>query len=266
MSCCDKHLLKTSLPRYKYPELVWKDISTAQRQFTDLYPSEKTFVFNDGTKQNLVQFEGTIPVPYKGNVYNIPVQLWLLDSHPYDPPMVYVRPTSTMNIRAGRYVDMNGKVDMPFLQQWKWPDSDLLGLIQILIVIFGEECPLFSKVIRPQVQTTQPNPRSSYGTLTSPREINMLTEDNTTIMTAVKAEMSALKISDTDLSGSNVTQDQLMKDLLHANYKNPDLASRDVVHALHHYRDLRPSLQQFYFNDGTKQQLLQLSGTIPGTI
>lgn len=55
-----------------------------------------------------------------GNVYNIPVQLWLLDSHPYDPPMVYVRPTSTMNIRAGRYVDMNGKVDMPFLQQWKW--------------------------------------------------------------------------------------------------------------------------------------------------
>lgn len=29
--------------QYKYPELVWKDISTAQRQFTDLYPSEKTF-------------------------------------------------------------------------------------------------------------------------------------------------------------------------------------------------------------------------------
>lgn len=28
-------------------------------------------------------------------------------------------------------------------------------------------------------------------------------------------------------------------------YKNPDLASRDVAHALHHYRDLRPSLQQF---------------------
>lgn len=25
-----------------------------------------SLVFNDGTKQNLVQFEGTIPVPYKG--------------------------------------------------------------------------------------------------------------------------------------------------------------------------------------------------------
>ena len=62
----------------------------------------------------------SVPVSCAGNMYNIPLQLWIMDSHPYNPPMVYVRPTNTMQIKSGRYVDMNGKVDMPFLREWRW--------------------------------------------------------------------------------------------------------------------------------------------------
>eukprot|EP00916_Digyalum_oweni_P024185 GHVL01039995.1.p1 GENE.GHVL01039995.1~~GHVL01039995.1.p1 ORF type:complete len:447 (+),score=45.44 GHVL01039995.1:140-1480(+) len=150
-------VLKSYVSKYKNPDLARRDITTSLAQYKDLRPSLEPFVFNDGRTQHLVQLEGTIPVPYKGNTYNIPLQLWIMDSHPYNPPMVYVRPTSTMQIKSGRYVDMNGKVDMPYLREWRWPKSDLMGLIQILAVTFGEECPVFSKVpARP------PPPNSSH--------------------------------------------------------------------------------------------------------
>lgn len=147
--------LKTYVSKYKNPELVRRDVSQALLHYRDLRPSLEPFVFNDGKSQKLVQLEGTIPVTYKGNTYNIPIQLWIMDSHPHNPPMVYVRPTSTMQIKSGHYVDMNGKVDLPFLREWRAPKSDLMGLIQILIVTFGEECPVFSKVpARPPLTNT----------------------------------------------------------------------------------------------------------------
>ena len=54
-----------------------------------------------------------------GSTYNIPVCMWLLDSHPYNPPMAYVKPTSTMQIKPGQHVDSNGKVYLPYLHDWR---------------------------------------------------------------------------------------------------------------------------------------------------
>ena len=56
---------------------------------------------------------------FLGVEYNIPVCLWLLDTHPYNPPIVYVVPTNTMRIKQGRHVDSNGKVYLPYLHEWK---------------------------------------------------------------------------------------------------------------------------------------------------
>lgn len=53
-----------------------------------------------------------------GSTYNIPVCIWLLDNHPFSPPMVYVKPTPDMLIKASRHVDQNGKVFLPYLHEW----------------------------------------------------------------------------------------------------------------------------------------------------
>ena len=63
-----------------------------------------------------------------GAVYNIPICIWLMDTHPYNPPMVYVKPTSTMQIKSGRNVDMNGKIDLPYLREWKYVSNIFLHL------------------------------------------------------------------------------------------------------------------------------------------
>lgn len=55
----------------------------------------------------------------QGNVYNIPVCLWLLDTYPYNPPICFVKPTSAMMIKTGKHIDANGKIYLPYLHEWK---------------------------------------------------------------------------------------------------------------------------------------------------
>ncbi|KAL4233571.1 hypothetical protein ACF0H5_008252 [Mactra antiquata] len=151
-----EQFLKQSLLKYRHSDITKRDVLTVFTSFSDLRPKVEDFVFNDGTRKTLLQLDGTIPVQYKGAVYNIPICIWLLDTHPYNPPIVYVKPTSTMQIKSGRNVDMNGKIDLPYLREWKYPSSDLLGMIQILTIVFGEEPPVYSRSQPPQQQQPPP--------------------------------------------------------------------------------------------------------------
>lgn len=54
-----------------------------------------------------------------GNTYNIPICVWLLDTYPYNPPICFVKPTSTMMIKPGTHVDADGKFYLPYLHEWK---------------------------------------------------------------------------------------------------------------------------------------------------
>jgi ESCRT-I complex subunit TSG101 len=68
-----------------------------------------------------------------------------MDTHPSNAPICYVTPTSDMHIKVSMYVDHNGKVYLPYLHDWSPNTSDLLGLIQVMIVTFGEHPPVYSK-------------------------------------------------------------------------------------------------------------------------
>ncbi|KAL4613454.1 tumor susceptibility gene 101 protein-like [Arapaima gigas] len=146
----DVALKKMLSKNYKYRDLTVREMSPVMSHYKDLKPSLDDYVFNDGSSKELVNLSGTIPVSYKGNVYNIPICLWLLDTYPYSPPICFVKPTSTMVIKTGKHVDANGKIYLPYLHEWKPLQSDLFGLIQVLILVFGEEPPVFSR------PTTQP--------------------------------------------------------------------------------------------------------------
>ena len=150
--------IERGLMKYSHKDLSKKDISYLMSVYKDLVPSVENFVYNTGASQALLSLTGTIPVSYKGATYNIPIALWLQDSHPFNPPMVYVKPTSTMKIKEGPHVDTTGRVFLPYLTEWKHPSSDLLGLVQILTIIFGEDCPVFSVA----AGATQPHSRMPY--------------------------------------------------------------------------------------------------------
>uniref|UniRef100_A0A8C9R3Q7 Tumor susceptibility 101a n=1 Tax=Scleropages formosus TaxID=113540 RepID=A0A8C9R3Q7_SCLFO len=151
MAVVNEGALKKMLSKqYKYRDLTVREIVNVISHYKDLKPVMDAYVFNDGSTRDLMSLTGTVPVSYRGNVYNIPVCLWLLDTYPYNPPICFVKPTSTMMIKTGKHIDANGKIYLPYLHEWKHPQSDLFGLIQVMIVVFGEEPPVFS---RPTTQT-----------------------------------------------------------------------------------------------------------------
>ncbi|KAJ8390928.1 hypothetical protein AAFF_G00098480 [Aldrovandia affinis] len=141
-----------SLQQYKHRRLIADEISSVISVYKCLTPEMGVYVFTDGTSRNLMNLSGTVRVCYMGEQFNIPVCVWLLDSYPQNPPICFVKPTKDMMIVAGQYTDASGKIDLPYLQDWSYPQTDLFGLIQVMTVVFGEEPPMF---LRP---TAQPVP------------------------------------------------------------------------------------------------------------
>ncbi|ODM93273.1 hypothetical protein Ocin01_13413 [Orchesella cincta] len=146
--------------QYKEVNKTTRDILEAIRMYKGLKPISDRFVFNNGTQKTLLSLTGTIPIRYKGSSYNIPVVIWLLDTHPINAPMVFVNPTPDMRIKVSRYVDHNGKVYLPYLHEWTIANSDLLGLIQVLICTFSEQPPVYAVPPGiPQPQPAMPSPK-----------------------------------------------------------------------------------------------------------
>ncbi|KAJ4871863.1 Protein ELC [Raphanus sativus] len=132
--------------------------------YPSLEPKTATFIHNDGRSVNLLQSDGTIPMPYHGVTYNIPVIIWLLESYPRHPPCVYVNPTADMIIkRPHAHVTPSGLVSLPYLQNWVYPSSNLVDLVSDLGSAFARDPPLYSR------RRPQPTPPPSYdSSLTRP--------------------------------------------------------------------------------------------------
>lgn len=140
---------------YRNHDTCKKDMISALTHYRGLTPKLENFIFNDGTRKELICLSGTIPVPYRGTSYNIPVSIWILDTHPLHAPMCYVCPTHDMEIRVSKHVDHTGKIYLPYLHEWNRNHSDIVGLIQICIITFSEQSPVFA---RTQAQATPPQP------------------------------------------------------------------------------------------------------------
>ncbi|RNA03744.1 tumor susceptibility protein 101, partial [Brachionus plicatilis] len=133
---------------YKYKDCTKRDIMDALSYFKYLSPKTDKYVYPTGTVKELVCVLGTIPVNFRSAVYNIPVQIYLNDTHPYDAPIAYVRPTAEMSVNVCETVDASGKVSLPCLTEWNHQNSDLYMLLNLMAIKFSEQTPLFSKPVR----------------------------------------------------------------------------------------------------------------------
>ncbi|XP_032665106.1 tumor susceptibility gene 101 protein [Odontomachus brunneus] len=153
MTPLDEGRIRQGLARYQNPDITRKHVVSVLNLYKGLQYEIEPFVFNDGSRKELINLQGTIPVAYKGAYYNIPICIWLMDTHPNNAPMCYVKPTADMNIKVSMYVDHNGKIYLPYLHDWVPHNSDLLALIQVMIVTFGEQPPVYAKS-KVEIQST----------------------------------------------------------------------------------------------------------------
>lgn len=154
----DETKIRQRLTKYQNPDITRKHVISVLNNYKGLQYEVEKFVFNDGSYKELLNLQGTIPVPFKGVYYNIPICIWLMDTHPNNAPMCYVKPTSDMNIKESMYVDYNGKIYLPYLHDWVPHTSDLLSLIHVMIVTFGEQPPVYANSRRETQHSSTPYP------------------------------------------------------------------------------------------------------------
>ncbi|XP_026221272.1 UEV domain-containing protein [Anabas testudineus] len=136
--------IKKMLPRSYLRKHVAGEIYHAVTHFKNLVPIMDKYVYNDGTTKHLMSLTGTIPVMFTDNIYNIPICVWIEESYPQTAPICYVRPTCDMMLITGKYISSNAEVVLPYLEEWNG-ECDLLSLLQVMVVIFGEFPPMYMR-------------------------------------------------------------------------------------------------------------------------
>jgi len=128
--------------KYSNAELVRKQLADATRSFGSLSVRYESFGDLDSTLACLV---GTVPVPHGGATYNIPVAVWIRPTHPVEPPKCYVKPTENMRIAQNNsLVNSDGSVGHDYLTHWEPQSSDILTLVQVLIMAFSAQPPVYA--------------------------------------------------------------------------------------------------------------------------
>ncbi|XP_048339686.1 ubiquitin-conjugating enzyme E2 variant 3 isoform X1 [Sphaerodactylus townsendi] len=136
--------LRKWLTKYKFRDLTIEELKSVNELYPNTTFSMNAYTFKDGSQKDLLNLSGTVPVKYQGNCYNIPIHLWILDSHPFTPPICFLKPTANMGISVGKHVDARGRIYLPYLQNWSHPQSMIIGLLKEMTAKFEEELPLYS--------------------------------------------------------------------------------------------------------------------------
>lgn len=142
---------------YSDPKRVRYDVLELIRNIPSLQP--RSGVYGRNTNPFLY-LAGTVPVFYRGNQYNIPINVWITEQYPRSGPLVYVTPTPEMIIKPKhKHCDSTGMCYFPYLSSWNPNTCNLIGLIQVVCKVFGEDPPVRSKGAQTQ-NTNPPGPGS----------------------------------------------------------------------------------------------------------
>ncbi|RAK72838.1 putative endosomal sorting complex protein TSG101 [Aspergillus fijiensis CBS 313.89] len=165
---------------YQDPNRTYHDVANALAQYPSIAPRTEVYTYETGFSALLLQLSGTLPVSFRGTVYRFPVTLWIPNTYPREPPMVYVTPTQDMAVRVGQHVTLEGRVYHHYLAHWAeaWERSSLVDFLLILREVFAKEPPVRYKhqsLVQqrppqsPQVQAPPPLPPLPPELESSPR-------------------------------------------------------------------------------------------------
>ncbi|WFD23947.1 suppressor protein stp22 of temperature-sensitive alpha-factor receptor and arginine permease [Malassezia equina] len=98
---------------------IMHDMECVLTEYHTLRPRTDMFTYDDGRFVLLLLLDGTLPVPFRGQVYHIPVHVWIPRAYPAEAPMVFVTPTQDMVVCRGSCVGPDGRVRLPYMDAWE---------------------------------------------------------------------------------------------------------------------------------------------------
>lgn len=132
--------------QYRYPGETLLDLQRVRSLFSDLRLYVDFYCFPNKEKKKLVYLAGTLPVLYEGSEYNIPVCIWLHETHPVSRPRCFVCPSVSMVINPScSCVDASGNISLDGLKNWTHGVSNLSLLVSEMRRAFQRDTPLYAR-------------------------------------------------------------------------------------------------------------------------
>ncbi|KAJ2905521.1 hypothetical protein MKZ38_005165 [Zalerion maritima] len=143
--------------QYHEVDRTYQDVGRVLQNYPLIKPRTQHYVYPNGREDLLLLLDGLIPVVFRGQTYNFPINVWVPIAYPREQPIIFAVPTADMLINPGQHVDPNGQVYHPYLSNWKnlWDKSALFDFIAILRDVFAKEPPVKAKARGPP-QAAQP--------------------------------------------------------------------------------------------------------------
>ncbi|KAJ5930142.1 hypothetical protein N7466_005635 [Penicillium verhagenii] len=129
---------------YHDPNRAYHDVVNALTQYPSLSPRTDVYTYENGFSALLLHLVGTVPAVFRGTTYRFPVAIWIPNTYPREPPMVYVTPPQDMTVRVGQHVTLEGRVYHHYLAHWAeaWDKSTIADFLYILREVFAKEPPV----------------------------------------------------------------------------------------------------------------------------
>ncbi|KAK5170410.1 suppressor protein stp22 of temperature-sensitive alpha-factor receptor and arginine permease [Saxophila tyrrhenica] len=142
------------LHEYQDPQRAYSDAVRTLTAYPTLSPRTEVYNYDNGSSALLLTLAGTLPVNFRGSTYRFPIQLWVPQSYPQEPPMAYVIPGQDMVIRPGQHVSVDGRVYHPYLADWGriWDRASIAEFLEYLQQAFAKEPPVISRAQQQQYQ------------------------------------------------------------------------------------------------------------------
>ncbi|XP_072900047.1 uncharacterized protein [Hemitrygon akajei] len=115
---------------YHHPKEVIKELKYVLSIYRGLSVHLDFYCHKTGFKSNLVNISGTIPVACKGQIYSLPITMWLHNAHPLNPPKCFVKGLPIHYQNHGDLLDNVSVKSSGYLCTWQYPRSHLVGLIE----------------------------------------------------------------------------------------------------------------------------------------
>ncbi|XP_068636230.1 protein ELC-like [Aristolochia californica] len=176
-----------SYVHHEHKRIIRDHLLSLLTDFPSLSPSTDHFFHNDGTSLHLLNVSGSLPVP--ANPHPIHLTIWVHHYYPFSPPLVFLTTSPTHSILRGHpFVDTSGATISPYLQTWRYPQSNLSDFARNLIHIFAHHAPFSdSSFVSYHSRPSLPSKREAVDRL-----VGVLHCDLTSLRTQVESETEDL--------------------------------------------------------------------------
>ncbi|EEC46568.1 predicted protein [Phaeodactylum tricornutum CCAP 1055/1] len=133
---------------YRDPARVDRDATALLRSSVGerLTPIAAELYEDNGSHSTVLVLQGMIAVDFRGTTYRQLMEIYLPGRYPQRPPVCYVRLAEHIYLKNNHeHVGSDGKVDIPYLDEWTSHHHNLVELVIQMSSVFSADPPVFSR-------------------------------------------------------------------------------------------------------------------------